>query len=144
MYNSKVTNLLFPNMIEYNFSCPAIVYFFFFFEHSLWNRTEGDRAQPLKQWHSHWGQAQICLEQIRPKKREDLTSVDFIFLIPSLWYISRLNDTPTGAKAVPRPTIPSGMAHALSLSLSINLLLTYPFASHWIPSALRHKEAELQ
>ena len=30
----------------------------------------------------------FCLEQIRSKKREDLTSVDFIFLIPSLWYIS--------------------------------------------------------
>ena len=26
----------------------------------------------------------------------------------------------------------------------INLILTYHFASYWIPSALRHKEPELQ
>ena len=39
------------------------------------------------------------------------------------------------------------MAHTLSMecvSLSINLLLSYHFASCWIPSVLRHKEPELQ
>ena len=102
----------------------------------------------------------------------------------------QLNDMPTGAMTVPRPTIkgqkvgsgpipgnphpfpeivgiifpfislwncpahknsPPHISKPFHLSpfetvhtLSINLLLTYHFASYWIPSVLRQKEHEIQ
>ena len=40
----------------------------------FWNRREGGRAQPLKEWHSHWSYDINWLEPIRPKMAEDWIS----------------------------------------------------------------------
>ena len=51
------------------FSCIMVKYSGWF-----WNRREGGKAQPLKEWHSHWGYNINWLEPIRSKMAEDSTS----------------------------------------------------------------------
>ena len=84
-------------------SCRPTSFFFNFFVvfyYYMWNRREGGKSQPLKEWHSHGTRHELVKNQLVQDSGRFGFQWTLNFIICSLSYISMLNDTPTSVQTV--------------------------------------------
>ena len=113
-----------------------------------WNITHPLKKNEIVPFVATWMDLEnTMLSEIRQRKTNTMWCHSYVEskkIIP--WMYTQNRNRPTDREnqlvAAELPRLPACISY--KCPLLINLLLAYPFASHWIPSVLRNKEPEPQ